>query len=264
MTRTAQTMTLRVLTLNTWKCDGDYRHRLDLMAQGLAHLSPDLVLLQEAFASLEGQADTAAHLAKALSMQVTCAPARLKLRGFEGRPCHSSSGLALLSREPVLAHHVLPLPTDPADGERIAQIVQVQHAGRTLWIAQLHLTHLPQASDLRAAQLDHALQALRQHSDQGPALIGGDFNSGPGRPEFDRLLAPPWDLRNPFEGRIKTTHRSEDGGDLDLDHLLLSGWPMNAVRGAAVTLDPRTAAAGQGVSDHAAVMLDLDLHLPSH
>jgi endonuclease/exonuclease/phosphatase family metal-dependent hydrolase len=254
-------MTLRVLTLNTWKCDGDYRRRLDLMAQGLARWSPDLVLLQEAFASDDGQADTAAQLAQALSMQATCAPARRKVRRFEGRPCQSSSGLAVLTREPVLAHHVLPLPSDAADGERIAQIVQVQRAGLPLWIANLHLTHLSKASGLRAAQLDHGMHALRQHAGSGLALIGGDFNTGPGSPEFDRLLAAPWHLINPFQGRTKSTHHSEDGRDLDLDHLLLSGWPASAVRCATVTLDPRAVEAGHRASDHAAVMLDLDLDL---
>lgn len=252
-------MTLRILTLNTWKCDGAYRQRLNVMAQGLSELKPDVVLLQEVFATGNGQADTAAHLAQTLSMVATCAPARHKYRWFEGSRCSSRSGLAVLTREPVAEHHVVPLPSDGADGERIAQLVRVVHQGDSFWVANLHLTHLPTASDWRTRQLHTCMTALKRHAGMGRAVIGGDFNAGPGSPEFDRLRVPPWHLDNPFESLHKTTHRTEDGRDLDLDHLLLSGWPVNAVLRAEVTLDPRLIAPPCSVaSDHAVVMIDLE------
>ena len=66
---------MRILTLNTWKCDGAYRPRLQAMAQGLAALAPDVILLQEVFATEDDRADTAGYLAQALSMWATRAPA---------------------------------------------------------------------------------------------------------------------------------------------------------------------------------------------
>jgi endonuclease/exonuclease/phosphatase family metal-dependent hydrolase len=249
---------MRILTLNTWKCDGAYRQRLAAMVRGLSAWQPDVVLLQEAFATDDGHADTARHLAQALGMIATVAPARHKVRVFEGHHCPSRSGLALLTREPPPAHHVLQLPSDPADGERIAQLARLVHQGQTFWMANVHLTHLSHASALRAQQLATTLAALHRLAGASPMVVGGDFNSGPGHTEIDGLRDAPWHLCNPFDGLAKTTHRTDDGRDLDLDHLLLSGWPSNAVRHAAVVLDPRDAAAGPAASDHAAVMLDLD------
>jgi len=250
---------MRILTLNTWKCDGAYRQRLAAMVPGLSALQPDVVLLQEAFATDDGQADTARHLAQALGLIATVAPARHKARAFEGHHRPSTSGLALLTREPPPSHHVLQLPFDPADGERIAQLAQLVHQGQTFWVANLHLTHLSHAAALRAQQLATTLAALHRLAGTAPMVVGGDFNSGPGHAEFDGLRDAPWHMRNPFDGVAKSTHHTDEGRGLDLDHLLLSGWPPNAVRHAAVVLDPRdTAAAGPAASDHAAVLLELD------
>ncbi len=250
-------MAMRILTLNTWKCDGAYRARLAAMVDGLSKWQPDVVLLQEAFATEDGLADTAQHQAQALGLIATVAPARRKVRVFEGYHCPSTSGLALLTREPPPSHHVLQLPSDPADGERIAQLAQLVHQGQTFWMANLHLTHLSHASALRAQQLATTLAALHRLAGACPMVVGGDFNSGPGHAEFDGLRNAPWHLCNPFDGLAKTTHCTDDGRNLDLDHLLLSGWPRNAVRHAAVVMDPRDTAAGTAASDHAAVMLDL-------
>jgi endonuclease/exonuclease/phosphatase family metal-dependent hydrolase len=76
---------MRIVSLNTWKCDGPYRQRLGLMAEELAALAPDVLLLQEVFATEDGHADTAAFLAQALAMHVIVSPARRKHRLFEGQ-----------------------------------------------------------------------------------------------------------------------------------------------------------------------------------
>lgn len=252
-------MGLRIVTLNTWKCDGLYRQRLDRMTKGLISLAPDVVLLQEVFSTLNGDVDTATHLAQALSMTAVCAPARRKPRWFEGRLSESSSGLAVLARQSIGAHRVLQLPSDEADGQRIAQLVQLDLEACPIWVANIHLTHLAAASGLRAEQLTAVMNALKLHSGSGLAVLGGDFNAGPGDPEFDGLLSSPWNLVNPFAGNDKSTHRTDKGRDMDLDHLLLSGWPQGAVLKAEVTLDPRFGGSpGMNASDHAAVLLDLE------
>lgn len=239
---------LRIVSLNTWKCEGPYRQRLGVMSATLRDLQPDVVMLQEAFASETGGADTAAQLAQALGLVATVAPARRKPRWFEGAEVDSSSGLALLTRQPPREQHVLALPADPRDGERIAQVVRLLHGGRALWLAHLHLTHLPDASALRSRQLGTVLSFCQTRAAGTRWVLGGDFNAGPGQAEFDGLLRPPWGLVQPWTHGPKITHRSDDGRALDLDHLLLAGWPHDAV------LQTQVVEAG---SDHAAVLLDL-------
>ena len=78
--------TLSLITLNTWKCDGEYRIRLRLMAEGLAELNPDIILLQECFKTDHRQDNTARVLANTLSMNSCYLPAREKLRTFEDNP----------------------------------------------------------------------------------------------------------------------------------------------------------------------------------
>lgn len=248
---------MRILTLNTWKCDGDYRQRMAAMASGLASLSADVILLQEAFFCDVPPADTAGQLAQALSMEATRAPARHKSRAFEGHTAMSSSGLAVLSRQAVVARHVIPLPTDSSDGERIALLVCLAHQGKRIWFANVHLSHLQGASTLRIGQLSHCIAALNQLAPHELQLLGGDFNCSPDGHEFEFLRsgASPWCM--PDTSQNKSTHRTASGQDLDLDHLLLSNWPVDALPQAHVVLDPRHSEPGQEVSDHAAVMLDL-------
>jgi endonuclease/exonuclease/phosphatase family metal-dependent hydrolase len=40
---------MRIVSLNTWKKEGDYSRRLPLMRDGLAAMAPDVVCLQECF-----------------------------------------------------------------------------------------------------------------------------------------------------------------------------------------------------------------------
>jgi len=76
---------MRIVTINTGKCDGSYRRRLELLAAGLAALDPDVVALQEAFVACDGSADTAAYVARRLGLHASAARARRKPRTVEGR-----------------------------------------------------------------------------------------------------------------------------------------------------------------------------------
>lgn len=59
-------------------------------------------------------------LANALSMWSAVLPLRRKRRRIDGVETDSSSGLAVLSRLPILAQRAVPLTSDPRDGERAA------------------------------------------------------------------------------------------------------------------------------------------------
>jgi len=146
---------LRLATLNTWKNEGRYPRRLELIAAGLAGLDLDVLLLQEAFV---GQGwNTASWLGERLGLQVSLAPARWKPRLHDGRMMRSASGLAILSRE-VIVPEVLSLSAHPDDGERIAMFADV--GGGAFRVLNLHLTHLqgPVGDELRRVQLSEALE----------------------------------------------------------------------------------------------------------
>ncbi|WP_333585870.1 endonuclease/exonuclease/phosphatase family protein [Phenylobacterium sp.] len=239
---------MRIVSLNTWKNEGRYRRRLDLMAEGLAALRADLVCLQECFVG--GGADTAAHLAERLGLDLTWTPARRKLRRQEDGWVESVSGMAMLSRQALLAEGRIILPTDERDGERIAQWGQ---AAPDLVVANLHLTHLrgPDAARLRELQLRTVLE---QAPPLGALLILGDFNAEAAAPEL-AAIAEALDLNAP------PTLQGERAGSPSaavrtLDHAGLvrpGGWRISARTRALDAPCPE----GWFPSDHAAVVVDL-------
>lgn len=167
----------RVVTINTGKCDGPYRERLRLLARQLNDLEPDIVALQECFAAEDLGLNTACFLAEALEMCLFASPARHKDRDCEGQEVPSSSGLALLARGSWLTMQTIALPSDPADGERIAQAATTCVRGHLIHVTNLHLTHLRGADDLRARQLRTALTAGGDAGQADASLVCGDFNT---------------------------------------------------------------------------------------
>ncbi len=241
---------MRIVTLNTWKNDGRYAHRLALMAQALGELAPDVVCLQESFKA-EGF-DTAAHLGKALGLHVSIEPARHKVRLHEGRPLASASGLAILSRAAPQARGRIALPVSPADGDRIAQWIQ---AAPDLRILNLHLTHFlgPEASHLRGRQLAHA---LAEAASPGIGLLAvGDFNAPATAPELAAVAAA-------LDPAAPPTLQGERAGPTEretpaIDHaVLVEAGPWRIARRFRA-LD-RPDANGWFPSDHAAVVADLE------
>ncbi|MEE4381425.1 MAG: endonuclease/exonuclease/phosphatase family protein [Pseudomonadales bacterium] len=250
---------LRVATLNTWKCEGDYRARLQRMADGLRALDADLLCLQEVFACAAPAADTAVWLAEALGMHAVATPARHGPRAFEGSPVPSSSGLAILARAALPEAERIPLPSDPRDGERIAQAVRLETALGPLRVANLHLTHLRDAAGLRRRQLEHLLAQAEDPAGAVPLLLAGDFNATPDASELALLRAHPaadWGPDDPdrFPGTVPLgvpgrTPRA-------VDHVvLLRGAPAFSIRSRQRVLD--LADGGGYASDHAGVLVEI-------
>ena len=241
---------MRVVTLNTWKNEGDYPRRLRLMAEGVAALNPDIVCLQECFVG--AGRDTAATLAAALGLRLHAAPARAKLRAHEGRLVRSTSGLAVLGPQQARSG-VLPLPDDPADGERIAQRLDLTVCGRPLRLLNLHLTHLrgEAAASLRGVQLRTALDWARGDL-AGALVVAGDLNAAAGSPELAPLPArpAPSTLQAP-----RGDGQAHEGQAIDHCCLVQAGaWRAVARRVALDEVDPD----GYRPSDHKAVVLDLE------
>jgi hypothetical protein len=244
---------MRIATLNTWKNEGDYARRLDLMTRGLAALSPDIICLQECFAG--AGTDTAAVLAHRLGLVNLPRPSRAKLRLQGGAMVPSTSGLAILSRLPAVAERAHPLVSHPADGERIAQRLDLAAIdGHALRILNLHLTHLrgAQFSALRASQLTQALDWAYEGL-VGGLVVAGDLNAA----ASDPALAP-LNARVGFEMTTLLGARSHgpQGEGPAIDHLLLQqpgGWRV-ASRFRALDQGDSD---GWRPSDHAAVVIDL-------
>lgn len=254
-----------IVTLNTWKGDGDYRRRMATTADLLAGLAPDIVLLQEAFAVPSRGISTATTLASALGLDCAYHPAREKRRSFEGEDVLSQSGLAVLARERILSSRAVALPEDPRDGERIAQVAQVAgiDGAPPVTVLNLHLTHLADASALRHRQCVAALSALPEEID-GPILAGGDFN------DFvdAAWLAP---VAEAVPGLIlRNTRAATTDGSLAptladppaagerpacIDHLLIVGRAGDA----AIEAGNVSHHGGAEVSDHRAVRVGLTL-----
>lgn len=244
---------MRAVSFNTWNCQGDLDRRLPRMAEGLRSLAADVILLQEVFVRTDGALDVAAFLARALGLHLAFAPARKKTRRHGGRDVPCLSGLAVLSRSAVDDAATISLPSDPADGERIAQLVTLHIESGPLRVLNLHLSHLPGREDLRRDQLAHALARLPG----GLALVGGDLNTPCGAPLFDLLAG----FQNPEFSDLPGSSLNPVAGPPPaagiIDHLRVGGLPPGASCRGFFALD-RPDATGLYPSDHKALVVDLD------
>jgi endonuclease/exonuclease/phosphatase family metal-dependent hydrolase len=185
------THSLRLVTINTWKCDGNYPERLALLKTQIADLQADVIACQEVFRAGD-RADTGRDLADALGLHYAFAPARYKPRHFQGQLTDSYSGLGLLSRFPILNTETVLFPPHPDDTDRLAQLVWLNVAGASVLVVNTHLTHLHGQSAMRQAQLAtllaHPALAQPHHA---AVFVCGDFNAEQSSPEIQFLLNHP-------------------------------------------------------------------------
>jgi endonuclease/exonuclease/phosphatase family metal-dependent hydrolase len=167
---------IRIITINTWKGDGNYDWRMQLMAMELYNLQPDIVCLQESVRSEDYQIDTAEFLADFLGLEMVYAPARLKTRcigSFDFR-CHS--GLAILSSSPIERQWVTSIPTEPEDPERMAFTAQMYHGNNKITVTNLHLTHIGRQDDFRLKQFRSIVEQNTEMAAFSTWFCCGDFN----------------------------------------------------------------------------------------
>lgn len=255
---------IRVVSLNTWKCEGDYERRLRLMADGLKAQAADLVLLQEVFATLDGTINTGSFVAEHLQMHCCFQPGRRKVRSLKGNDVKSYSGLAILSRYPYEETGALALPEDGRDGDRWAHWLRVHIDGHTILVINTHLSHLEDREDLRRQQLESIVAFASTCPGDHLVILGGDFNSRPGDPAMNWLdsqqLFPgrnAW-LAAPYLQAMGTL--VEEGGQACIDHLF-SFTPCSDQAGIRwstcfVALNEPDGA-GNYPSDHLAVVAEL-------
>lgn len=260
--RTLTGVTCRLLTLNTWKCDGAYRDRLARMAPQALELAPDVVALQESFVAADGSADTARLLGAATGLQADVVRARYKPRVFEGRAVASWSCQAVLHAHPVLRCREIALPSPPDDEDRRAQLVQIDLQGRALSLANVHLTHLGDAHGWRTRQLQAVLDALDQWGPAALTVVCGDFNADLRDESLRGFLQRPDGLRDTFDlaGRPRAnTFFDGPGAGRVLDHVLmvpgLTRAGVDVVSADTVLNADRPDANGIAPSDHSGLLV---------
>ena len=184
----------RIVTYNTWKCEGLYRDRLDWMGQGLQALAPDILCLQEAFDCPERGVDTARHLSDLLGMGAEVLLARRKSRQFEQDCRISRSNLAILSKRQTSRGQDIKLPEHEEDRDRWAMQVTVSvRPGLRLRIINTHLSHLKgeAGTALRRAQAER-LSHLCQADETETVVLCGDFNDQWESPSLAPLRQIDW------------------------------------------------------------------------
>lgn len=179
---------IKIVTINTWKCDGDYHKRMQVLAEQLKALNPAIVACQECFYSDETGTDTLKFLAEKLHMNYAFVPARFKKRHFEGRWINSFSGLGVLSLYPLSPVSRVNLPAVPGDDDRKVQQAETTLPGGTrILITNTHLTHLNDTL-ARKAQAEALAGLVTAQKTYSYNIICGDFNAIPGSAEVNAFM----------------------------------------------------------------------------
>ncbi len=194
----------------------------------------------------------------------------------------SPFGNAILSRYPMLESHSMALINiDGVPGHRSAVAAKVEGPLGPQWMVTTHLDWRYDGSLLRQQQLESVIDWILELSgepseDSLPVVLGGDFNAVPESDEIRRLtgLSAPYRPGIVFtdswaavgDGPGHTwTRENQHSGDAQwprrrLDYVFVS-WPRPKPTGNA-----RRAilggTEGEMGSDHAAVIVDLDLREP--
>jgi endonuclease/exonuclease/phosphatase family metal-dependent hydrolase len=150
---------------------------LPRIAAVIRSAEPDLVTLQEVDDSTQrtGGVDQAAELGRLTGMHVLFG----KQIDYQG----GGYGQAILSRTPLDAPRVHPLPGDPDRETRIVFEATTRFHGRELVIASVHLHHRD-----AAARLAQAATAAELLGGQRIVILAGDLNARPGSEPLAVLL----------------------------------------------------------------------------
>lgn len=176
------------MTINTWKCDGDYAVRMQILASQLRALNPAVIACQECFYSDETGTDTLKFLAEKLSMNYAFVPARFKKRLFEGHWINSFSGLGILSLFPLSPVKRVTLPSVPGDEDRkVQQAETILPGGTRILITNVHLTHVNNVP-ARKAQAEALADIATANKAFNYSIICGDFNAVPGSAEINAFM----------------------------------------------------------------------------
>lgn len=204
--RVGEDRTLRVLTFNIHGGFGHGRYSLDTIAEEIADLAPDVVLLQEVdrHRRRSGGRDQPALLAERLGLQVAFGANRIR-PAYARASTRQEYGTVILSRYPILASRNVHLPNATGHERRGLLRATLDVRGRTVDVYTTHLAH--DSALLRVAQA-RAIRDLLRDRDR-PAVLGGDLNAEPDSPVLEILtserLADSWRTERDGEGNTAPT-----------------------------------------------------------
>jgi endonuclease/exonuclease/phosphatase family metal-dependent hydrolase len=266
---------MRVVTWNLWWRHGPWQQRRPAIAATLAELAPDVCGLQEVWGG--ASENLAAELADRLGMHWCWASMPIAAHRQAEHGSDMSIGNAILSRWPVAARAELPLPVAEGEQPRVALHARLDTPGGPLPFFTTHLTHRPDASAERVAQVRALAGFVAEHQQRGgyPPVVTGDLNAEPDSDELRLLcgtltapvvpglvLLDAWRYAEPGDPGHSWSRRNghlAGSGTFDarIDYVLVglprdtSGW----VRSVRVAADG--AVGGVWPSDHFAVVADL-------
>lgn len=245
---------MKIMSLNTWKCEHHYIDRLVLMGRELAKHQPDVLLLQEVFKAGD-RFDTARFLADLLDMHISYQPAREKHRTVDNHELMSESGLAILSQTPLTETGLITLPTVVEDGERLAQWAIIEHEHHKIAVLNTHLTHLKDQDKLRSTQIEAILSFATTELVADVYLMGGDMNAELHNPSLYLLAQSRWYSHWPAQLGLNTMNIGEQQS---IDHLFLAATSKAKWVNGGACLD-QSLENGLFPSDHKAVLGQLCL-----
>ncbi len=237
----AEPLTLRVLSYNIHHGEGtDGNIDLARIAGVITATKPDVVALQEVDRNTTRtrKVDQAAELARLTGLTVEFGKA-IDLQGGE-------YGQAILSRHPIRAFKVHPLPGKPGQEARIAIEARIEFGGGRppLTFVGTHFQHNDAATRAEQAAKVNALFG----DASGPTVLAGDLNATPDSPPITALAAK-WSL---CSGKGLFTFPA-DGPRRQIDYILYR--PANRFRATEVrAIDEKVA------SDHRPILAVLELN----
>lgn len=276
-------MTTRVVTWNLWWRYGPWHQRGEAIEAALREASPDVVLLQEVWASpQEHQAERLADVLGLahLAWSPNRLPQRWRRRLGEGAGAGVDIGNAVLSRWPLreVSEHPLPLGDVPDEGRTVLAVV-VDHPLGPWPVVTTHLTSHPAHSAVRVEQVRGVARVLAgvtaaAGSAALPGLVAGDFNAEPDSDEMrlmsglltapavrGQVLMDAWRMREDddpgWTWRRENAYLAPGNPDARIDHVLVG---LRArVQRVGLVGDRPVEVDGAAVwpSDHAGVVVDL-------
>jgi endonuclease/exonuclease/phosphatase family metal-dependent hydrolase len=214
-------MHIQIVTINTWKCDGDYYKRRQVLANQLKALTPHIIACQECFLTEDEKVDTLRFLAEELDMYYHFTPARFKSRLLGNDEVNSYSGLGILSAFPIKALAGFDLPFNEADGERKVQQISIEITEqKRLLLTNVHLTHLSNAAELRKNQLTLIAQNTTDKNFDFN-IICGDFNCTPDSEEITQFKTQTKaiDCYEAGNGELPRISLIENGTERNVDYI---------------------------------------------
>ncbi len=172
--------TLRILTLNIWNRQGPWEERLPLIRAGIERLAPDLVGLQEVVESGgRTQADDIREGLGALGYHAAFGAAHDLGGGVR-------FGNAALSRWPITASRVFPLPTGTSQEHRSLLLAEVASPHGKIPFFVTHLNWKLHDGATREEQVVAVAARLKETAPIAglPPILVGDFNAEPDATEI--------------------------------------------------------------------------------